>query len=140
MFLSDCWRSLRAFAHQMGVIDAKEKASTTPRAIWSSLWSRKRWNSCLLPLVHGCSIQRLGRGILVTVLRKLVEREWRQTGHRPNRQRIRKILNEQLVGFDIDGRALRLAELALYLTALELIRIRLRCHSCGFWSCAIVCF
>jgi len=62
-----------------------------------------------------------GAGVfLVTALRKLVEREWQQCGERPKRQRIREILNEQLVGFDIDGRALRLAELALYLTALEL--------------------
>jgi hypothetical protein len=57
---------------------------------------------------------------LVTALRKLVEREWQETGDRPKRKRIREILNQQLVGFDIDGRALRLAELALYLTALEL--------------------
>lgn len=62
-----------------------------------------------------------GAGVfLVTALRKLVEREWQETGERPRRHRIRDILNEQLVGFDIDGRALRLAELALYLTALEL--------------------
>lgn len=62
-----------------------------------------------------------GAGVfLVTALRKLVEREWQGCGQRPRRQRIREILNEQLVGFDIDGRALRLAELALYLTALEL--------------------
>lgn len=62
-----------------------------------------------------------GAGVfLVTALRKLVEREWQEKGQRPKRQRIREILNDQLVGFDIDGRALRLAELALYLTALEL--------------------
>ncbi len=62
-----------------------------------------------------------GAGIfLVTALRKLVEREWREKGERPKRKRVRDILHKQLVGFDIDGRALRLAELALYLTALEL--------------------
>lgn len=62
-----------------------------------------------------------GAGVfLVTALRKLVEREWQESEQRPKRHRIRSILNEQLVGFDIDGRALRLAELALYLTALEL--------------------
>ena len=62
-----------------------------------------------------------GAGVfLVTLLRKLVEREWQETGERPQRQRIREILDGQIVGFDIDGRALRLAELALYLTALEL--------------------
>lgn len=63
----------------------------------------------------------VGAGVfLVTAFRKLVEREWREKGERPNRRRIREILNKQLVGFDIDARALRLAELALYLTALEL--------------------
>jgi hypothetical protein len=62
-----------------------------------------------------------GAGVfLVTAFRKLVEREWREKGERPKRRRIREILNKQLVGFDIDMRALRLAELALYLTALEL--------------------
>ena len=62
-----------------------------------------------------------GAGVfLVTAFRKLVEREWRATGVRPRRKRIRAILREQLVGFDVDARALRLAELALYLTALEL--------------------
>ena len=62
-----------------------------------------------------------GAGVfLVTAFRKLVEREWREKGERPKRRRIREILNKQLVGFDIDLRALRLAELALYLTALEL--------------------
>ncbi|WP_158622180.1 class I SAM-dependent DNA methyltransferase [Corallococcus sp. CA047B] len=59
-------------------------------------------------------------GFLVTAFRGLVEREWQEKGERPKRKRIREILNKQLVGFDIDGRALRLAELALYLTALEL--------------------
>lgn len=62
-----------------------------------------------------------GAGVfLVTALRKLVEREWRATGQRPMRPRIREILNKNITGFDIDGRALRLCELALYLTALEL--------------------
>lgn len=62
-----------------------------------------------------------GAGVfLVTAFRKLVEREWQEKGTRPKRRRIREILNKQLVGLDIDGRALRLAELALYLTALEL--------------------
>lgn len=63
----------------------------------------------------------VGAGVfLVTAFRKLVEREWHEKGERPKRKRIRAILNKQLVGFDIDARALRLTELALYLTALEL--------------------
>lgn len=63
----------------------------------------------------------VGAGVfLVTAFRRLIEREWKEKGKRPARKRIREILNEQLVGFDIDARALRLTELALYLTALEL--------------------
>lgn len=63
----------------------------------------------------------VGAGVfLVTTFRKLVEREWLEKGERPGRKRIRAILNKQLVGFDTDTRALRLTELALYLTALEL--------------------
>jgi hypothetical protein len=62
-----------------------------------------------------------GAGVfLVTAFRQLVERDWRNKHHRPKRRRIREILNTQLAGFDIDVRALRLAELALYLTALEI--------------------
>lgn len=110
-----------AFAHQMGVVDAKEKSiHYTPSHLVQFVVTQalEQLPASARPRVLDPAAG--AGGFLVTALRKLVEREWRQTGHRPNRQRIRKILNEQLVGFDIDGRALRLAELALYLTALEL--------------------
>jgi len=62
-----------------------------------------------------------GAGVfLVAAFRALVAREWQRIGTRPSREVVRRVLNEQLVGFDIDGDALRLAELALYLTAIEL--------------------
>ncbi|MBK9264623.1 MAG: SAM-dependent DNA methyltransferase [Polyangiaceae bacterium] len=62
-----------------------------------------------------------GAGVfLVAVFRALVAREWAQTKRRPARDTIRRILHEQLTGFDINDSALRLAELALYLTAIEL--------------------
>lgn len=62
-----------------------------------------------------------GAGVfLVAAFRALVAREWIRSCVRPSRARVRHILNEQLVGFDIDTDALRLAELALYLTAIEL--------------------
>jgi len=62
-----------------------------------------------------------GAGVfLTTAFRQLVAREWAATGHRPGRKAIRRILKSQITGFDIDARALRLAELGLYLTALEL--------------------
>ena len=61
-----------------------------------------------------------GAGVfLVAAFRALVAREWDQHGP-PTRRIVRRILEKQLAGFDIDGDALRLAELALYLTAIEL--------------------
>lgn len=62
-----------------------------------------------------------GAGVfLVAMFRALVAREWARSGKRPSRSVVRRILNTQLTGFDINPSALRLAELALYLTAIEL--------------------
>ena len=62
-----------------------------------------------------------GAGVfLVAAFRALVAREWARSRKRPSRAIVRRILNRQLVGFDINDSALRLAELALYLTAIEL--------------------
>ncbi len=62
-----------------------------------------------------------GAGVfLVAAFRALVEREWQAKRQRPSRATLRRIMNKQLCGFDINGSALRLAELALYLTAIEL--------------------
>lgn len=62
-----------------------------------------------------------GAGVfLVAAFRKLAELRFAETGKRPSRSALRGILNDQLVGFDINGHARTLAALALYLTALEL--------------------
>ncbi|WP_028994862.1 HsdM family class I SAM-dependent methyltransferase [Azonexus hydrophilus] len=62
-----------------------------------------------------------GAGVfLVASFRKLAELYFAETGRRPERAALRHILNEQLVGFDINAHARMLAALALYLTALEL--------------------
>ena len=62
-----------------------------------------------------------GAGVfLVASFRKLAELRFAATGRRPERSALRHILNEQLVGFDINAHARTLAALALYLTALEL--------------------
>lgn len=62
-----------------------------------------------------------GAGVfLVAAFRGLVAREWERTGAAPSRKVVRRILEQQLVGFDINESALRLAQLALYLTAIEL--------------------
>lgn len=62
-----------------------------------------------------------GAGVfLVLAFRRLCRDAWLTRGKRPDRRTIRRILNRQLVGFDISENALRLAALSLYLTALEL--------------------
>lgn len=62
-----------------------------------------------------------GAGVfLVAAFRKLAELRFTETGKRPTRKALRGMLNEQLVGFDINAHARTLAALALYLTALEL--------------------
>lgn len=62
-----------------------------------------------------------GGGVFLTLgLRKLVAEAWNAKKRRPSRQEIRKILYEQIRGFDINPSALKLAALGLYLTAIEL--------------------
>jgi len=62
-----------------------------------------------------------GAGVfLVAAFRKLAEMRFSETGQRPDRLVLRGMLNNQLVGFDINSHARTLAALALYLTALEL--------------------
>lgn len=62
-----------------------------------------------------------GAGVfLVAAFRKLAELRFSETGKRPARSALRAMLNDQLVGFDINSHARTLAALALYLTALEL--------------------
>ncbi|MDP2219817.1 MAG: N-6 DNA methylase [Hydrogenophaga sp.] len=62
-----------------------------------------------------------GAGVfLVAAFRKLAELRFSETGKRPTRSALRGMLNDQLVGFDINNHARTLAALALYLTALEL--------------------
>lgn len=62
-----------------------------------------------------------GAGIfLVLALRRLYRERWLAGGQRPDTREIRRLLNEQITGFDISEPALRLAALSLYLTAIEL--------------------
>lgn len=61
-----------------------------------------------------------GAGVfLVLCFRRLVQEHWKRHG-RPNTLVIRQILNDQIRGYDINGHALKLAALSLYLTAIEL--------------------
>ncbi|WP_161986578.1 HsdM family class I SAM-dependent methyltransferase [Pseudomonas koreensis] len=62
-----------------------------------------------------------GAGVfLVLAFKRLVQENWKRTGTRPNRSTIRKILNEQVYGLDINPESLKFSALSLYLTALEL--------------------
>lgn len=63
----------------------------------------------------------VGAGIfLVLSLRRIVQEKWRATGKQPNRKEIRRILNTQLCGLDINPEALKVTALSLYLAALDL--------------------
>jgi hypothetical protein len=62
-----------------------------------------------------------GAGIfLVLAFRRLVRERWLRDDERPKTAIIQEILYEQIRGFDIGESALRLAALALYITAIEL--------------------
>jgi len=61
-----------------------------------------------------------GAGVfLVLAFRHLVRLHWQKTGQRPDKNTIHRILYQQIRGFDISESALRLAALALYITAIE---------------------
>ncbi len=63
----------------------------------------------------------VGAGIfLVLAFRRLVAATWSATDTRPDYRTIRRILKDQIFGFDINASALRFTSLSLYLTALEL--------------------
>ena len=62
-----------------------------------------------------------GAGIfLVLAFRELVKARWERDEARPDTKAIQRILYQQLRGFDVSESALRLAALALYITAIEL--------------------
>lgn len=62
-----------------------------------------------------------GAGIfLVLAFRRLVREKWEHGQERPKTRDIQDILYKQLRGFDVSESALRLAALALYITAIEL--------------------
>lgn len=56
---------------------------------------------------------------LVLAFRHLVRLHWKKEGRRPDKNVIHRILYRQIRGFDVSESALRLAALALYITAIE---------------------
>lgn len=74
-----------------------------------------------------------GAGVfLVLCLRRLAQERWKATRRPPNTDEIRRMLNNQIRGFDINGHALKLAALSLYLTAIELDPDPLSGQNLGF--------
>ncbi|WP_020469795.1 HsdM family class I SAM-dependent methyltransferase [Zavarzinella formosa] len=78
-----------------------------------------------LPNITDCRVldPACGAGVfLVLAFRRLYLELWKQGNgaERPGTDAIRRVLENQLVGFDISEEALRLAALSLYLTAVEL--------------------
>ncbi|MGE0503768.1 MAG: class I SAM-dependent DNA methyltransferase [Rhizobiaceae bacterium] len=62
-----------------------------------------------------------GAGVfLLTAFRQLVAEHWRANGTRPDTAELRKILYDQITGFDVNEAALRFAALGLYLISIEL--------------------
>lgn len=62
-----------------------------------------------------------GAGVfLITAFRQLVAENWQASGRRPDTLELRRILYEQITGFDINEAALRFAALGLYLMSIEL--------------------
>lgn len=62
-----------------------------------------------------------GAGVfLLNGFRQLVAERWRADGIRPDTSTLRKILYNQITGFDVNESALRFAALGLYLLAIEL--------------------
>ncbi|MFS4439517.1 class I SAM-dependent DNA methyltransferase [Paracoccaceae bacterium GXU_MW_L88] len=62
-----------------------------------------------------------GAGVcLITGFRQLVAESWRASGRRPGTRELRRILYDQITGFDINEAALRFAALGLYLMSIEL--------------------
>ena len=61
-----------------------------------------------------------GAGVfLVLAFRQIVRLHWKKSGKRPDKRVIHHILYNQIRGFDVSESALRLAALALYITAIE---------------------
>lgn len=102
------------FAHRFDKQSAKRQSVYyTPRHIAEYMVDRALTE--LGPDAHTARIldPAAGGGVfLLCMLRRLVRTRWEATGTRPRTTEIRRILNEQLVGFDINPAARQLTALA----------------------------
>lgn len=110
-----------SFSHRADPRTAKETSvHYTPRTI-ASLMVDEAFAALKEPANAKVLDSACGAGIfLVLAFRRIVRDRWLKDCERPNTKTIQKILYEQVRGFDISESALRLAALALYITAIEL--------------------
>lgn len=111
------------FAHE-NFPDLAKKTSIhyTPRGIaelvvdgtFTALPAEQRAGAKVLDAAAGAGV------FLVLSFRRLVGELWVHQHRRPTRKQIRKILNTQICGMDINPESLKVAALSLYLAALEL--------------------
>lgn len=111
------------FAHENFPELAKQTSvHYTPRAIaelvvdgtFTALPAAQRADAKVLDAAAGAGV------FLVLAFRRLVSELWLRQQRRPDRKQLRKIIDKQLCGMDINPESLKVAALSLYLAALEL--------------------
>jgi len=110
-----------SFSHRADPHTARETSvHYTPRTI-AGLMVDEAFAALTEPAGAKVLDSSCGAGIfLVLAFRRLVRDRWSRDGERPKTAVIQDILYQQVRGFDISESALRLAALALYITAIEL--------------------
>lgn len=109
-----------SFSHRADTRTAKDTSvHYTPRTI-ADLMVNESFAALKNPAAAQVLDPSCGAGIfLVLAFRRLVRERWQHDEERPNTKVIQEILYQQLCGFDVSEPALRLAALALYITAIE---------------------
>lgn len=109
-----------SFSHRTDSITArKTSVHYTPRSI-AGLMVEQSFAAVKHPAAAQVLDASCGAGIfLVLAFRRLVRERWLHDEERPRKSVIQEILYNQLRGFDVSESALRLAALALYITAIE---------------------
>ncbi len=109
-----------SFSHRADTRTAKDTSvHYTPRTI-ADLMVNESFAALKNPAAAQVLDPSCGAGIfLVLTFRRLVRERWQHDEERPNTKVIQDILYRQLCGFDVSEPALRLAALALYITAIE---------------------
>lgn len=109
-----------SFSHRADTRTAKDTSvHYTPRTI-ADLMVNESFAALKNPASAHVLDPSCGAGIfLVLAFRRLVRERWQHDEERPKTAVIQELLYQQLCGFDVSEPALRLAALALYITAIE---------------------